>query len=296
MECPHCNSKALIKKGRYKIASSDRALQRYQCKACKKFVSESWWSPEYRLRKRKFTHELFHLLCRGLSQRACAKFFGVKREAIALRLELFGECASANLKHFRANKRPSDAIILDEMESFEHTKCKPLTIPLVVEDKSRLILSLRVGAIAAKGPLAEVSRLKYGLRVCQRKQVVADVIDDVKNCLKSSSIIKTDKSPHYCRPLKSVFPKNVIKTYKGRKARENGLGELKKGGFDPIFSLNHTAAMIRDNLKRMARKTWATTKKAANLELALFMYAWAHNLRILDPKSPLILEWISKSH
>jgi hypothetical protein len=34
-----------------------------------------------------------------------------------------------------------------------------------------------------------------------------------------------------------------------------GQGELERGGFDPIFSLNHTAAMFRANVNRLARRT-----------------------------------------
>ena len=39
----------------------------------------------------------------------------------------------------------------DEMESFEHTKCKPVTLRVAVNPKNRKILALRVGKIAAKG-------------------------------------------------------------------------------------------------------------------------------------------------
>jgi hypothetical protein len=56
-----------------------------------------------------------------------------------------------------------------------------------------------------------------------------------------------------------------------------GQGELKRGGFDPLFSLNHTAAMFRDRLKRLSRRTWCTTKRPDRLQLLLDLYAWYHN-------------------
>jgi hypothetical protein len=49
------------------------------------------------------------------------------------------------------------------MESIEHTKLKPLTLPLAVGDDYR-IYAVSVGRIQAKGLLAELSRKKYGRR------------------------------------------------------------------------------------------------------------------------------------
>jgi hypothetical protein len=60
-----------------------------------------------------------------------------------------------------------------------------------------------------------------------------------------------------------------------------GQGELKVGGFDPIFSLNHTCAMLRANINRLFRKTWCTTKKMEMLEHHLAIYALYHNERAL---------------
>ena len=52
---------------------------------------------------------------------------------------------------------------------------------------------------------------------------------------------------------------------------------MKKGGFDPLFYLNHTAAMIRDNQARMLRSTWCSTKLRIYLQEALDLYIDFHN-------------------
>ena len=74
-----------------------------------------------------------------------------------------------------------------------------------------------------------------------------------------------------------------------------GLGELKKTAFDPIFTLNHTYAMFRDNLKTLSRRTWATAKRKDRLFFLLNIYAWFHNLWLdrdqIKPKlAPLVTE------
>jgi transposase-like protein len=90
----------------------------------------------------------------------------------------------------------------------------------------------------------------------------------------------TDKSPFYPNLIKDMFPEAVHESYKGRRGCVVGQGELKAGGHDPLFALNHTCAMVRDNIKRMTRRTWCTTKKIPMLENMLYIYAMFHNLVI----------------
>ncbi len=52
----------------------------------------------------------------------------------------------------------------DDLETFEHTKCKPLSATIAVESKTRRILGFRVARMPAKGLLAAISRKKYGYR------------------------------------------------------------------------------------------------------------------------------------
>ena len=60
-----------------------------------------------------------------------------------------------------------------------------------------------------------------------------------------------------------------------------GQGELKKLRFDPLFSLNHTCAMLRANINRLFRRTWCTTKKAACLKRHVAVYVRFHNTVLL---------------
>lgn len=59
---------------------------------------------------------------------------------------------------------------------------------------------------------------------------------------------------------------------------------MKKVRFDPLFSLNHTCAMLRANINRLFRRTWCTTKVPENLGAHIAMYAYYHNLILLEKK------------
>lgn len=168
----------------------------------------------------------------------------------------------------------------DDVETFEHSICKPLSILLAVDSKRR-ILGLRVARMRAKGHLAKIARKKYGVRPDERAEKRAELFTELKEILHPSVILKSDMNPHYGPDVEAHFPEATHVTFKGRRGRVVGQGELKRGGFDPLFTLNHTAAMLRANINRLFRRTWCTTKKPEMLELHLALYAINHNFRLL---------------
>ena len=228
------------------------------------------------------------MLSKGMSQRGCAQVLGVDPKTISRRVWRFGRCAKSHLKKLQNGEFKSESITFDEMETFEHTKLKPLTIPLAVDSFSRKVLALDVGKIAAKGHLAALSRSKYGYRKCERKKVLNSLFYQLKDTAPSHCLFLSDESQHYPNVLRNYFKCNEHKRYKGRKPAVVGQGEMKKGGFDPLFSLNQTAAMFRDNIKRLTRRSWCTTKRIDRLLDFLHIYAFYHNQIIDGAKRPRI--------
>ena len=281
MQCPKCQQDDhIVKNGTYLRKSDKKRIQSFLCKACNKRFSTQTFQIDYRHRKRHINQQTFKLLCQGVSQRSCAFLLGVRPKAIAIRIKRFGAICKENLEDDRKSRSKVTHAQLDELETFETCKYRPLTVPVVVEAKSRKILSLAVGQIAAKGHLAQKGRLKDGYRKCERHECLSKVLSDLKQVADKDVLISSDDSTHYPKVIKSKLPEAKHERHLSQRSRLAGLGELKKGGFDPIFSINHTLAKMRDCIKRLSRRTWATTKKASELENLLFMYAWFHNLRL----------------
>jgi len=279
-QCPYCKSSEKIQKRGFFIRGSDKKkIQKYYCQSCSKHFSEQTLSYDYRLRKRYINQRTFRFLCKGMSQRATALLVGVKQKAIALRIKRFAHVARVFLCKTREQEDLKE-IFFDEMETFEHTKCKPVTIPLAINPANRKILAICAGSIPAKGLLVDIAMKKYGPRACQRKQKIAEMLYVIQKCTKNRIQFTSDESPFYPKLIKELFPNSSHQTHKGRRGCVVGQGELKSGGHDPLFALNHTCAMIRDNIKRMARRTWCTTKKIPMLENMLYVYAMFHNLVI----------------
>jgi len=93
----------------------------------------------------------------------------------------------------------------------------------------------------------------------------------------SDAKFTSDEKSNYRPTVKRYFPNAKHKTVKGRKACVSGQGEIKIGGRDPLFSINHTLAMLRAHISRLVRKTWSNTKKIDNLVHHLNIYVKYHN-------------------
>ena len=93
------------------------------------------------------------------------------------------------------NEGPIERIQFDEMETFEHTKCKPVTIALAVECQTRRILSVYCGPIKAKGNLAALARKKYGERKCDRQRVLFEMFRDLETICAADLHAESDSSP-----------------------------------------------------------------------------------------------------
>ena len=291
--CPHCQTSThLIKRGIYRRPSDQKKIQRFHCKKCNKGHSTQTHSFDYRQRKRHINQTVFRLFSKGSSERAIAEIIGVNKKTIARRVSPFAKCARKNLERMREETCNVCEIVFDEMESFEHTKLKPLTIPLAVEKHTRKILAFDVGVIAAKGTLAHISVKKYGKRKCQRRKVLESLFKQIEHVAHPKCCFSSDESTHYPGVLRRHFKDAEHLQFKGRAAAVVGQGEMKKGGFDPLFSLNQTAAMIRDNIKRMARRTWCTTKRIDRLLDFLAIYAIYHNQIIEGVRRPRIFNMV----
>jgi hypothetical protein len=170
-----------------------------------------------------------------------------------------------------------EVVEFDDQETSEHTKCKPLSITLAVESKSRRILAFEISQFHAKGHLAKIALKKYGRRRDTRAPARKRLFESLRPLVNERATFKSDQNPHYGPDVKKYFPKVTHEAFKGQRGSIVGQGELKKIRFDPLFSLNHTCAMTRANMNRLFRRTWCTTKHPQGLKHHFAIYAVYHN-------------------
>ncbi|MBM4253319.1 MAG: IS1 family transposase [Deltaproteobacteria bacterium] len=291
--CPICPKDygAVIKYGFFKrVTGHMPRIQRYFCKLCRSAFSAQTGGLTYRERKPHLTQLVMRSLMESVSQRGCSRMLGCRPVTVARKVIRLGARAEFHLKARNSQDLVdgSETIaVFDEMETFEHSKCKPVSIALAVSASTRQVLAVSAAQMPANGLLKDVALKRYGPRKDHRRESLEAVLKEVARLCPSLTVLKSDQCPRYRRIVKKIFPKPVVhQAFKGRRGCVVGQGELKRGGRDPLFALNHTCAMFRDRIKRLARRTWCTTKKIDRLNCLLNIYAWWHNQLVTRAKRP----------
>lgn len=290
-QCPYCikrstssEARTLIRFGQYRRRSDQRYIQRYKCVLCKKTFSSATIDPCFRQLKRQFNLRIFEMLASGVSQRRLAYLLRLNRKTIKRKFIFLGKQAVVNLAQTNLQFPKAISIQFDDLETFEHSKHKPLSVTLALEEKTRRILSYSVSRMPAKGKHAVISQKRYGPRKDERALGRKKLFKELQALVSPVAIIKSDQNPHYAKDVESFFPLVQHITTKGGRGAKTGQGELKKLKFDPLFSLNHTFAKMRADINRLIRKTWCTTKRKDRLELHIAIMSVYHNQYLLGRK------------
>lgn len=271
----------IVRNGAYRRKHDSKAIPRFRCLSCRRTFSSSRFSPCFGQKKRRVNPWVRDLLVSGVSLRRTARVLGLNPKTVTRKLLFLSSQAKLSrleyLERLQKTGTRLTAFQFDEMESSVHSKCLPVSIPMVVLPGSRKILSFRVGKMPAKGLIAQISKKKYGPRADERTRMAHSIFSELSPLFEKKVEISSDENPRYPDWIKKYFPEAKHIAHLGKRGCVVGQGELKKLGFDPLFDFNHTAAMLRANINRLFRRTWCTTKKIENLEAHIELYAQYHN-------------------
>lgn len=280
---PQCPSPAPRKNGFYFRPSDSKNIQRWVCKSCNRHFSAATFQAPYLHNKRRVNPRVAELLCSGVSQRRIALLLKITRVTVARKLAFLARQAELRHQEWLKTLPKVTEAQFDDLITIEHTKCKPLAISLAVETGSRKILGVEISSIPASGPLALLARSKYGPRKNGRPWALKRLFEKIGTALDRGVSLRSDEDPLYPPLVRRHFPGALHYRHPGGRGCISGQGELKKLAFDPLFSLNHTCAMLRANVNRLFRRTWCTTKKAERLRQHLAVYVEFHNTVLLNP-------------
>tara|TARA_B100000941_G_scaffold271849_1_gene230896 strand:+ start:29 stop:916 length:888 start_codon:yes stop_codon:yes gene_type:complete len=291
MRCPICKAKNIKNRdpktgkkrvqkfGHYYRTSDSKRIQRYKCLLCNNTFSPMTTDPARYQKKRRLNHKILLMLTSLNSQRRIAKQLNCNLKTVARKLIYLGK--KALLAHEQAlihQHYEADVIQFDELQTIEHTKCKPLAVAVAVTEKTRKIVAITVSSMPATGYLSRIAKQKYGYRPDDRVTGLMQLFEIMKPVVTQKTRFLSDQHPYYKSILRAYYPNAPYKQIKGSKSCVAGQGELKKRGKDPLFYINHTLAMCRANINRLIRKTWCTTKDPAQLVYHLAIYMYVHNI------------------
>jgi len=264
----------------FRKADSKKVVQ-FRCSSCRRTWTPAAENLEKHQRLRSENETIRQLLVSGVTIQRTAWILKINPKTVARRISYLAKRAESEL---RKSTHAVKEVYVDELITFEHTRCKPLAVFMAVS-KEREILGFRVSSMPPIGKhLRKISHKKYGWRPNHRNQGVEDCLVQLKPRI-AKARFKSDEEPSYRRLIRRHFPKAKHETYPSKRAVIAGQGELKDHSYDPIFPINHTFAMLRASLSRLIRRTWCTTKKVERLRQFLTIYAQVHNTCFISQAS-----------
>ena len=216
--------------------------------------------------------KLAQLLVEGNSLRSCSRLLGLTYKITYRKFLWLKQVVGITKGQLKIK---ASSIQFDELETIHHTKCKPLSIALVVSAEHELI-SAQVAEMPAKGRLSEISRQKYGPRKDERPEKLRQALIEAQSRSELEiKSIESDQKPGYRGLVEELFSGLSYQQYNAaeKKRKQDRLHEkMQKKKYDPLFAVNHKCALLRSHIRRLTRRSWCTTKKPENLQLHLDLF------------------------
>ena len=260
------------RRGNYVRRLDGERVQRFQCTVCMRSFSSQTFRLDYRLRRPDTLEPIFAALCSKTTLRKTARNLGLGRDHVSRRMRLLGE--HARRYHERQLERAEQLperlgarFQFDELETYEeHRKLKPVTVAVLVEQKTGFVVHTDVETLPARKPLKgrqkeqlEAIEAKEGRRRSGSRRAVTRTVDALKRVARPAGLVEvtTDRKASYRAALHRAFG--------GRVLHRRIDGRMQRGVRNPLFPINHTLARFRDLASRLVRQTWAAAKSRAAL-------------------------------
>ncbi len=270
--------------GYYRTKHNRRNVPRYRCRACGKSFSTRTDSPTAGQHKPQVNGMLMKLVCSGVTMRRTAKILGIARDTVTRKVGwLATQAHRTHTQNIDEGGIATSYVQFDELETFECSKHQPIGVSFAIRVKTGEIIDVEV---AKKSAWTQKGKDR-GWTLDHTRAACESVMTIVRKCLKPGGTIATDGSRMYGRAIPKAVPGANHKPYiRDKKAKDDPVVNIarNRGGTkcDPLFMVNHMCAKLRADISRLARRTWATTKKLERLQDHLLIYvAFQNDYRIV---------------
>ena len=271
--------------GRYHSACLNRSVPRFVCSGCRRTFSLATFRFSYRQKKPLVDASLMNLLCNGVSLRGAARLLDINRKTVFAKLSRIAR-HSRRLHHARlAAHNISGTFQLDEMETFETNRYKPVSVPVLIEKRSYFVVATATAPLRRKGRMtpAQIKKraqleLIHGRRRSGSDAAVTRCLAALARHAQRPVVLESDRKPSYGALCRRLLHKQVLHLTHDSRARRDRA--------NPLFPINHTNAMLRYCLARLRRRSWCVTRVRAWLQHALDLYsAWFNYCRGITIKT-----------
>lgn len=264
------------RRGCYRPACRRSPVPRFSCKACSRSFSRQTFRLDCRDRRPECNERLFALLTSGVGLRQSARLLRMGVHAVQQKFRKLARGLRLLNRNLLACLPPDRCYLLDELESFEQRSIQRLTVPVLIEKSSLAVLATGVA------PIRRVPRrgsrrqrwlanheLLHGRRRDRGRQCVHRIFGRLRRLLGGRrGTLLTDEKALYAAMARDMGPQLEHWTVPGSRVRNT---------FNPLFPINLTDAMLRDNNGRLRRRSWLVSKQGRYLALQLELFAAYRN-------------------
>lgn len=266
--CPHSDcpfhlapkGRWFRRRGYYQPRCRSEPVPRFRCFGCDRSFSRQTFRHDCGDRKPHTNILLWRLLTSGVGLRQSGRLVDLDIHSVQGKLRKFARTCAFLHDNFCPALPPRRTYVFDEEETYERDRGWPVTIPVVIERDTWFVVSFAV---------APIRRLAREGSRRRRRQDATEKKDKPRRDRSRVSVKwalrrlrqRTGKEPlALLSDEKPSYPTVIREIFRGRAVHERTPGTAPRTTFNPLFPINITMAMLRDNNGRLRRRTWLNTK------------------------------------
>jgi len=262
--------------GWFRVKCRKAPERRYRCPSCRRTFSRQTFRQNYRDRRPETNVLLFELLTGGMGLRQSARMLGLSCSGVQHKMRKIAATCGGLHRNLSRKLPTGRTYLLDEEESYEGSSIRTVTVPIVIERESWFIVATGAAPIrrlARKGTSRrtwqDAHERKHGRRPDLSRECVRGALRELAHKREGPLQLHTDRKSSYATLCREVFRDEVTHmTTAGSEARTTR---------NPLFPINSTIAMSRDNCGRLRRKSWLVSKAVRFLKAHLDIFAVYRN-------------------
>jgi len=252
-------------------------VPRFRCRACQRTFSRQTFRHDYRDKRPRCNASLFWSLVGSSGLRQAGRELGLGVGAVQRKFRKIARTCRWLHRNLCTALPRGRTFVLDEEETYEKASIRPLTMPVVIERETYFVVATMAGPIrrlAAPGTARrfwqERDESRRGPRRDRSRACVRATLRALGGRLRGGGLtLLSDEKASYRTLGAEVFGEAVDHvTTSSRMVRNE---------FNPLFPINLTLAMTRDNCGRLRRDSWLVTEKRRCLQLHLHVFTAYRN-------------------
>lgn len=149
---------------------------------------------------------------------------------------------------------------MDELETYIHARWAQVSVAVAVRGKTSTLLGFDIARLSSNMKKGQ----QMGWNQSTRHLVVPGLLKKIELVVRTGATIATDDDSSYGKWISTHLP--------GVKHTNFSSPKKMSGAYDPLHAINVVHAKMRNDLARLGRKTWMTTKTAKALRDYLWLW------------------------